>query len=70
MATTKRDFEAVAAIIAKAFEHCQTEDAEASLLEVSDQLAHYFDSQNARFKREQFLEACGIEYEYELVVDQ
>lgn len=61
MATTKRDFEAIAAIIAKAFERCQTEEDELVLVDVADNLADYFEGQNQRFNRPMFFEACGIE---------
>ena len=61
MSTTKRDFEAIAAVMAKAFERSRTEEEEAILLDVSTDLAEYFAGQNERFKREQFLASCGIE---------
>lgn len=61
MATTKRDFEAVASIIARAFERCRTDEDEAVLIDVAGDLADYFGGQNERFKRAQFLEACGVE---------
>ena len=60
MATTKRDFEAVASIIAKAHEDCLPVEHPV-LVRVADDLASYFASQNERFKRSQFLVACGIE---------
>ena len=61
MSTTKRDFEAIAAVMAKAFERSKTDEEEAILLDVSMELADYFAGQNERFKREQFLASCGIE---------
>lgn len=59
MATTKRDFEAIAAIIARRRKDCST-DERLVLVEVAEDMANYFASQNERFKREQFLAACDV----------
>lgn len=60
MATTQRDFEAVARIIDGSWEKAPLE-SEDLLVEISEKLADYFESQNERFDRERFMKACGIE---------
>ncbi len=60
---TRRDFEAVAAIIEHAWRDEMSDESENVLVDVSTGLADYFESQNERFKREQFLQACGLEVE-------
>lgn len=63
MATTARDFDAVAKIIDKRWSDSMSDDAEQVLLDVAGNLADYFASQNERFDRERFMSACGIDQE-------
>lgn len=63
MATTARDFDAVAKIIESRWSETMGTEAEELLVDVSCRLADYFASQNDRFDRERFLVACGIDSE-------
>ena len=62
---TKKDFEAVAEIIAEDYA-CYNGPGGAGicgdvLADISDKLADYFATQNPRFDRERFMKACGLE---------
>jgi xanthine dehydrogenase iron-sulfur cluster and FAD-binding subunit A len=63
MATTARDFDAVAAIIDKRWSESMSDEAEAVLVDTACHLADYFASQNERFDRARFLLACGLDAE-------
>lgn len=60
MATTKRDFEAVASILSVVRAGCNTRGEKTTVELVACNLADYFASQNERFKRDQFLTASGV----------
>lgn len=60
MATSKRDYVAIAEIVERVrSEHWN--QAAGVLAEVAHQLADYFAQDNPRFDSERFLTACGIE---------
>lgn len=61
---SRRDFNAIAAMFATAFETCDKLSGEEVLLDLSGRLADYFAGQNERFNRQMFLDACGIVEEY------
>ena len=60
MATTKRDFEAVASILRIVGAGCTSKAGKTTVELVAVNLADYFATQNERFKRDQFLTACGV----------
>ena len=61
MATTARDFDAVAKIIHDKWHEGISDQSEELLVDTASDLADYFASQNERFDRQRFLVACGIE---------
>ena len=58
---TKKDFEAIAAIIRRLSTiHVPDENGQGMLLTVTNDLAEYFATVNPNFDRAKFLKACGF----------
>ena len=60
MATSKKDYEAIAAIFRRAYgDWDSSRDARCALDDLKIMLSDYFSSQNARFDWDRFVEACS-----------
>jgi len=59
---TKKDYLAIAKAVADALSTCELDSAESTAVEyLATKLADVCESDNARFDRETFLMACGME---------
>lgn len=63
---TKKDYKAIAEIIVKTYpERCKTNDfckgETFALSNIVNQLADYFESDNSRFDRQKFYDACFLD---------
>ena len=59
---TRKDFKAVAEIIETERDvwECKNSTARSALAQIARDLADYFATQNPRFDRQKFLNACGL----------
>ena len=59
---TKKDFKAVAEIIKDSYNYdwCGREMSKVCFNRVAKRFANYFATQNPRFNRQKFLDACGL----------
>jgi hypothetical protein len=59
MSMSRKNYEAIAAVLAKAYE--KSVEAKGEIADIAHELADHFVEDNSNFNRERFLEACGVQ---------